>query len=158
MQRKLAWFLVLLWMSACDTPMDKPPPPGEPAPGTVGYYCGMTLEEHPGPKGQILLAEEAKPLWFSSVTDAFSYLRLEGATRRIAAFYVNDMGRAEWNRPQPGTWISAKSAYYSVGGKRTGGMGGVEIVPFATRNQAEAFTKQYGGRVQDYGQVVVSAH
>ncbi|MBF0602483.1 MAG: nitrous oxide reductase accessory protein NosL [Nitrospirae bacterium] len=145
---------VVLWMTACEKLPDTLPPPKEPAPGTMGYYCGMTLEEHPGPKGQIWVTGEKNALWFSSVADAFSYLKLEGITRPVAAFYVHDMGRADWDQPQPGTWIRAESAFFSVGGRRTGGMGATEIVPFATQDQADIFSRQYGGRVKNYQEVI----
>src|SRR5690625_7720646 len=35
----------------------------------TGYYCGMLLPEHEGPKGQIHLASRERPIWFTSVHD-----------------------------------------------------------------------------------------
>ncbi|MBF0341433.1 MAG: nitrous oxide reductase accessory protein NosL [Magnetococcales bacterium] len=154
MGRLQTLFLWLLLMSGCAGPGNEPaPPPLEPAPTAMGFYCGMALSEHPGPKGQIHVAGEPAPLWFSSVRDAFAYLQLEGATRRIQAFYVHDMGRADWRKPQAGTWIAAKGAIFVLGSRRGGGMGDAEIVPFGERAQAEAFAREYGGRVADYEMV-----
>jgi copper chaperone NosL len=36
--------------------------PREPDSHAVGYYCRMTLSEHPGPKGQLLLKGATYPL------------------------------------------------------------------------------------------------
>ena len=45
--------------------------------------------------------------------------------------YVNDMGVARWEAPEPGTWIDANGAWYVIGSDRMGGMGVPEAVPFA---------------------------
>ncbi|MBF0273266.1 MAG: nitrous oxide reductase accessory protein NosL [Magnetococcales bacterium] len=152
MGRLMPLLLVLtLLVSACGNPRNDPPPaPLEPAAGTTGFYCGMALSEHPGPKGQIHVAGESAPLWFSSVRDALAYLQLEGATRRIRAFYVHDMGRADWKNPQPGTWIAAEKAHFVLDSRRAGGMGQSEVIPFGTLPQAEGFAREYGGRVIDH--------
>ncbi|NGZ06574.1 MAG: copper resistance protein CopZ [Magnetococcales bacterium] len=143
--------IFLLVLTACGNPADESMPTvQEPPPEAKGFYCGMSLAEHPGPKGQLHMAGETQPLWFSSVHDAMAYLQLEGATRRIRAFYVHDMAKADWNKPQPGTWIDAQKSWFVLGSKRLGGMGGSEVVPFATQSQAETFAKEHGGRVLDY--------
>lgn len=148
---RIAILFLTLMLTACGNgPEEKPPAPLEPTSSTKGFYCGMTLAEHPGPKGQIHVAGEAGPLWFSSIRDALAYLQLEGATRRVRAFHVHDMGRADWNTPQAGTWIDATQAYFVLGSRREGGMGGSEVVPFGDKAKAEAFTAGFGGRVLDY--------
>ncbi|MEO5378710.1 MAG: nitrous oxide reductase accessory protein NosL [Magnetococcus sp. DMHC-6] len=128
--------------------------PKEPTPETMGYYCGMNLKEHSGPKGQIIVAGEENTLWFSTIQEAFSYSYLEGATRHILAFYVNDMGQSiDWDHPQPGSWIKAESAYYVLGSKRGQTTGDVEIVPFGSKPQAENFMHSYGGRVFSFNEI-----
>ncbi|MEO5372095.1 MAG: nitrous oxide reductase accessory protein NosL [Magnetococcus sp. DMHC-1] len=138
---------LLLLLAACGSPPDKPPAARNPDSDTVGYYCGMNLAEHVGPKSQIHVAGEAGPLWFSSVQDAFVYQQTEGATRRLLAFYVNDMSHADWQHPQPGPWIAAQSAWFVVGSRLSGGMGKTEIMPFGDQAAAEKFVQQFGGRV-----------
>ncbi|MBF0418173.1 MAG: nitrous oxide reductase accessory protein NosL [Magnetococcales bacterium] len=151
---RFACLILTLLLTACGNSLDdKPPAPLEPTNATKGFYCGMTLAEHPGPKGQLHVAGETAPLWFSSIRDALAYLQLEGATRRIRAFYVHDMGRADWQAPQAGTWIDATKAFFVLGSRREGGMGGAEVVPFADHAPAEAFTAAYGGRVLDYAAI-----
>ncbi|MBF0126118.1 MAG: nitrous oxide reductase accessory protein NosL [Magnetococcales bacterium] len=147
------WSLIfLILLTACAAPQEGTPPPLEPAGDTKGYYCGMNLAEHVGPKGQIHVAGEPGALWFSSMRDAFAYLRHEGKTRRILAFYVNDMGRAEWDHPQPGTWIEAREAHFVLGASRSGGMGTVELIPFGTPSAAQDWVRRHGGRVMVYGE------
>lgn len=131
----------------CDQSTASLPSPREPTGQEIGYSCRMALAEHTGPKAQIFLAGEAEPLWFSSVRDALIHARLEAGGRAISAFYVNDMGRATWNQPEPGTWIEAKAAVFVVGSHRGSGMDGAEVVPFSTRQSADTFTAEYGGRV-----------
>ena len=123
------------------------PPPAELAGDAVGYYCNMIAMSHPGPKGQVFLAGREKPLWFTSVRDAVAFTRLPEEPKSVIAIYVNDMGRASWDRPEPGTWTDARSAWYVVGSPVRGGMGAPEAVPFAEREAAGRFARERGGRV-----------
>ena len=128
------------------------PPPAELAGDAVGYYCNMIVMNHPGPKGQIFLAGREKPLWFASVRDAVAFTRLPEEPKSVIAIYVNDMGRTNWgrtsrDRPEPGAWTDARSAWYVVGSPMRGGMGAPEAVPFAEREAAERFARERGGRV-----------
>ncbi|MBS0303269.1 MAG: nitrous oxide reductase accessory protein NosL [Proteobacteria bacterium] len=114
----------------------------------TGYYCGMLLADHAGPKGQIHLAQRDKPLWFSSVRDTIAFTRLPEEPRDISAIYVNDMGRArDWEHPEAGTWINASTAWYVIDSDRRGGMGAPEAIPFGERAAADAFRQAHGGKV-----------
>jgi copper chaperone NosL len=125
--------------------------PREPGPEAVGHYCGMALKEHQGPKGQILLTAAKEPLWFSSVRDAFTYVEQDlTSERELAGFWVNDMAQGTWQTPAPGSWIDASTAWFVVGSKKAAAMGGSEAVPFQERAAAEAFAREYDGRVADY--------
>ncbi len=116
-----------------------------------GYYCGMLVLAHPGPKAQIWVAGRDGPLWFTSVRDAFAYLQSGEREGRLIAFYVQDMGQAEsWAHPGRDFFIPAKKAFYVWGSDRKGGMGAPELVPFASRADAEAFAARYGGRILRY--------
>lgn len=122
--------------------------PQEPGPEDVGHYCGMIVENHTGPKGQIFLADRAEPLWFSSVRDTLAFTMLPEEPDNIAAIFVNDMGEAtNWDNPEPGTWVAAHEAHYVVGSDARGGMGAPAIVPFGDRSAAEAFVERRGGRL-----------
>lgn len=124
------------------------PSPSEVLAEATGYYCGMRLAEHEGPKGQLYLASRSEPIWFSSVRDTIAFTRLPEEPRDIAAIYVNDMGRARnWAQPEPGTWIDARKAWFVIDSDVRGGMGAPEAVPFSDPAAAEAFQAQHRGRV-----------
>lgn len=121
----------------------------------VGHYCNMIVVDHPGPKAQVFESGQQKPLWFSSVRDAFAYNALPGEAQNVVATYVHDMSQADnWKRPpDDGIWIKAEDAHYVIDSSRRGGMGAQETVPFATAAAAETFKSQFGGRVVTYGEI-----
>lgn len=138
----------LLMLSACDRQETPPPSPAAQTAQAQGYYCGMLLSGHDGPKAQIWLRSGSAPLWFTSVRDAVIFTRLPEEPRDIAAFYVHDMERAQsWAAPGDDAFIDAFSAFYVIGSARRGGMGAPETVPFARREAAEAFADAEGGEV-----------
>lgn len=146
----LAWALLVL--PGCE---DDPPPP-EPRELTreaVGHYCNMIVADHLGPKGQIFLRSRDEPIWFSSVRDTVAFTMLPEEPKDIAAIYVTDNARADWDAPGPGTWIDAREAWYVVGSGRVGGMGAPEAVPFSDRAAADAFALSHGGRAVAFTEI-----
>lgn len=142
--------LALVVLAGCDraVPAAPPPPPAEVSDESTGYYCGMLLVDHEGPKGQVHLAGGSPPIWFSSVRDTIAFLRLPEEPKQVAAVYVNDMGRAaDWARPEAGAWVDARAAWFVLDSAMRGGMGANEAVPFGTQAAAEAFRARHGGRV-----------
>jgi len=129
------------------------PPPAALDRDAIGYYCSMIVADHVGPKGQVHLSGKDEPFWFSSVRDTVAFTMLPGEPRNIAAIYVNDMGRASWEQPEPDTWIDAREAWYVVGSGRTGGMGAPETVPFAERDAADGFARAHGGSVARFAEI-----
>lgn len=126
----------------------RPPSPNEVLAEATGYYCGMLLADHEGPKGQIHLVGREDPLWFSSVRDTIAFLRLPEESREVTAVYVNDMARAKnWAQPEPGAWVEAREAWFVLDSDRFGGMGAPEAVPFSAKDAAEAFRVRHGGRL-----------
>ena len=123
------------------------PAPVEPTREASGHYCGMILLDHSGPKAQVHLPNQPAPVWFSSVRDAIAFTMLPEEPRNFTAIYVNDMGLAQCDAPEPGTWIDANGALYVIGSDRMGGMGVPEAVPFATQEAAEGFVAAHGGRI-----------
>lgn len=116
---------------------------------SLGHYCQMNLLEHPGPKAQVHLAGmDGKPLFFSQVRDAIAYQRMPEQSGVITAIYVSDMGKAEsWDEPGADNWIAADAAIYVTGATVQGGMGAPELVPFSSREKAEAFAAGHGGQL-----------
>jgi copper chaperone NosL len=130
------------------------PAPQEISAEAEAQFCGMTLAEHPGPKGQLFVRGQDKPFWFASVRDTFAFTMLPEMPKNIAAIYVNDMGRARnWAAPEPGTWVEAREAVYVIGSHRRGGMETDEAVPFADPAAARRFAEQNGGRVVSYAEM-----
>ena len=63
------------------------------------------------------------------------------------------MSNANWDNPGADNWIEAKKAWYVLGSNRVGGMDAPEAVPFANKEAAKEFIKQYGGQVFNYADV-----
>ena len=79
--RKLALLAALagaLLVSGCNDQKtaEAAPPPQQMTASAIGRYCGMNVLEHPGPKGQIILASQKDAIWFSSARDAISFTML----------------------------------------------------------------------------------
>jgi copper chaperone NosL len=130
------------------------PPPVALTQEAVGHFCGMALVEHPGPKGQILLRGNDRPVWFSSARDAIAFTHLAEEAKAIRAIYVSDMGHAEsWDAPGARNWVEARRAFFVLGSDRRGGMGAEEAVPFSEKPAAEAFVAEHGGRVLAFAEV-----
>lgn len=133
---------------------EAPPPPHELTQRTMGHYCGMNVLEHPGPKGQILLASRLEPVWFSSARDTLSFTMLPEEPKDIRAIYVSDMGKAAtWEDPGASNWVDARRASFVIGSRMKGGMGADEAVPFSDRSAAEKFATENGGRVVAFAEV-----
>jgi copper chaperone NosL len=146
-------------LSACSEEETAELPP--PAPLTyeaVGHFCNMTVKDHHGPKGQVLLKSQEQPVWFSSVRDTIAFTLLPEEPKDILAVYVTDMSKAQsWENPESGGWIEAKSALFVTGSSRKGGMGAPEPVPFSTKEAAEKFVDQYGGKIVSLSGIPVSS-
>jgi copper chaperone NosL len=145
----LVAILLLPWLTSCDDDKQASlPPPQEITAESTGFICGMLLQDHAGPKGQVHVADMPWPLWFSSVRDTIAFIRMPDEAPRVRAVYVNDMGKAQsWADPGPGTWINAAQAYYVLGSRRQGSMGAPEAVPFGDEAVARAFVAEQGGRI-----------
>ena len=143
--------LAALLLAGCDGGGEQAaaaPDPVEVTAEATGHYCGMLLQDHAGPKGQIHLASRAEPVWFSSVRDTVAFTRLPEEPDDITAIYVNDMARAgDWDSPAAGTWIEARGAWFVIGSRQRGGMGAPEAVPFGAEAEARTFAEENGGRV-----------
>lgn len=142
-------FLALL-LPGCDKEEDavQVPPPMTLTREAAGHFCGMGLVEHPGPKGQILLRGDDRPVWFTSARDTAAFTLLDEESKAIRAIYVSDMGKApSWEEPGAANWVEARQAWFVLGSDRRGGMGAEEAVPFSDRAAADRFAADHGGRV-----------
>lgn len=145
--------LLIFFLLACDNSSPKQIfTPQAVTRDDIGYYCNMIVEDHTGPKGQILLTNKENAVWFTSARDAVAFTLLPDEPNNIAAFYVTAMDEAEWNHPekQISSWIHAKLAWYVIKSKKRGGMGQMEVIPFKLKRSASNFVKEYGGEVVSY--------
>jgi copper chaperone NosL len=122
----------------------------EPADDTACALDGMLLKDFPGPKAQILYAE-GKPDFFCDLMDLFATVLAPEQKRHVAAMFVQDMGKTDWDHPQ-GNWIDAKTALYVVGSKKAGSMGPT-FGSFSDRQDAEAFMNKEGGRIVRFDEI-----
>jgi len=148
--RVLCVFVVAVFLVGCNQDAAKSvvPPPVALNSDAMGVFCGMNLMEHPGPKGQIITAGRIDPFWFTSVRDTVAFTLMPEQPRDIRAIYVSDMARAaSWEDPGATNWIDARKAFFVIESRKKGGMGAAEAVPFGTREAADAFAAENGGRV-----------
>jgi copper chaperone NosL len=146
---------LLLVLAGCFGESDAPlPGPRELTREAIGHYCQMIVADHSGPKAQIYVVGREAPFWFASVRDAFAFMMLPGEAKNVRAVYVNDMGKAaNWDSPEPGTWIDARKAFFVLGSARKGGMGQKETVPFSSKEAAAAFISAHGGTITEFSKV-----
>jgi copper chaperone NosL len=120
----------------------------------LGYFCGMTVNQHNGPKGQIFLKGQKDPIWFVSVRDALAFTKLPDEAYKVKAIYLTDMGKAiTWDHPGDKSWFKADGALFVSGSSKKGGMGGGELIPFSSQAAADAFMDKFGGVIIKYKDV-----
>jgi copper chaperone NosL len=149
--QKTITLLFIIFLSACEkTPAIETPAAQTLTREASGYYCLMTVVNHNGPKGQIILTDKQQALWFTSVRDTIAFTLSPEEPKNIAAIYVNDMSDADWDNPGADNWIDARSAWYVLNSGHSGGMGAAEAVPFATKEKADLFVIDQGGSVYNF--------
>ncbi|MEI8362379.1 MAG: nitrous oxide reductase accessory protein NosL [Betaproteobacteria bacterium] len=146
------WTLPLIFLAVL-TACNKPTAPVTALEITTGTSCsldGMTLADFPGPKAQIHYVT-GEPDYFCDTVEMFSsYLNPE-QKKRITGIFTQDMGKANWEKPQ-GNWVDAKQAFYVLGSKKTGSMGPT-LAAFTRQQDADNFAKEFGGKVLPFDKV-----
>ncbi|AJD46156.1 copper resistance protein CopZ [Rhizobium sp. SEMIA 4085] len=149
-----AMITAVLLLVGCEKTETAAPPAMLLTSQAVDHYCGMTVLEHPGPKGQIILQSRDEPVWFTSSRDAVAFTKLPEEPKDIAAIYVSDMSRASsWEHPGNDNWIDARGAHYVIDSSLRGGMGAAETVPFSSREAAAAFAVKNGGKIVGFEEI-----
>ncbi len=147
----LAGLAALPLLASCrkdGTAASQPPVPI--GPDDVCAVCGMTIAKQPGPKAEAYLEDQPGVLKFGGTVDFFSFILQPENRDRLQAAYVQDMAQADWNHPVD-HWIDARKAWY-VPTKELHGEMGPTLASFASRADAEAFAKRYGGEVLTFAQ------
>ena len=122
----------------------------EPGSDTACALDGMLLKDFPGPKAQIHYVE-GKPDFFCDLLELFSALLVPEQKRPVAAAFVQDMGKTDWDHPSA-NWIDAKTAVYVVGSQKRGSMGPT-FGSFSSVQDAEQFAKTEGGKIFRFEQI-----
>lgn len=149
--KKLFALTLLLLITACEKTQTVEAPPAQTLSREAnGYYCLMTVINHDGPKGQIILSDKQEALWFTSVRDTIAFTLSPEEPKNVAAIYVNDMSDADWDNPGVDNWIDAHDAWFVLGSNLAGGMGAPEAVPFSTKEKAALFASKQGGSVYTF--------
>ena len=112
---------------------------------------GMLLADYPGPKAQIHYVGQAAPVFFCDTVELLNSLLRPEQVRKVAAVFVQDMGRANWEQPR-GCWTDARSAFYVLGSKRHGSMGPT-IGSFTLESAARKSTEEWGGKVMRFDEI-----
>ena len=150
-----ALLFAVVSLPACEPAKQAERPPPAPFDSQASaHFCGMAVGEHPGPKGQVWLDDQKKPLWFSSVRDTIAFTLLPEEPKNIRVIYVSDMTNVPtWDKAADGAWIDAKTAIYVIGSRIAGGMGAAEEVPFSDKKAAEAFARRNGGKLVSFNEI-----
>lgn len=130
--------------------------------------CGMIIEKHPGPNGQLFYREHdpeghANPARFDSLKQCFFPYRLEHEQLgwSLAAAYVTDYSTVDFtlqaegdtafisSHPDAGAFAPAADLTYVVGSDVQGAMG-PDFIPFSIRADAETFAASNGGDLVAY--------
>jgi nitrous oxide reductase accessory protein NosL len=133
--------------------------------------CGMVIQNHPGPVGQVFFEDNApegheNPAYFDALKQCMFPYRLERENRgwSVAAQYVTDYSSVDYDVSTEGgdTYVSshvgaaafapAEELYYVVESEVKGAMG-PDFVPFSAEADATAFAEEYGGDVVEYGDI-----
>ncbi|MEO8779080.1 MAG: nitrous oxide reductase accessory protein NosL [Rhodanobacter sp.] len=150
----LAVLLVLL-LTACGS---SEPPPAQAAvdihKGDTCAVCGMYVDAGPGPRAQAWVEGNKTPLKFGSTRDFFAYVLDPENQAGLQQLLVQDSARINWQHPsnQAPTFVDARSAWY-VAWQPLSGLMGPTFASFATRQDAGAFVRAYGGEILSFSEV-----
>lgn len=155
---RIACCLVIfsLLLGGCNKPPEEAPPP--PAPLTrddTGYFCGMIVEDHAGPKSQVFLEGQSRPLWFTTARDGIAFTRLPEETRPVSILYVSAVDLGGWDNPEadPANMIEASAAWFVISSGQRGSMGAPEAIPFSSEQAARTFADEHGGTVVKFADI-----
>ena len=111
----------------------------------IGYYMQMIVADHDGPKAQLWLEDQTKPIWFVDVRDAIKFTRSAEEADNIAIIYAHDMAKNPDYRKVKDIWVDLEDAVFVIKSRMKGGMGMPETIPFSDKNSALTFIEEHGG-------------
>ncbi len=123
--------------------------------------CGMIIEDHPGPVGQIHFADDepegGRPGQFCSSTCTYEYLFAEeDGDREVLAAFLTDYSAVEYDVSEEGSDVlfsshveaeafASLSALTVIAGSDVAGAMGPELIPFSEADDVDEFLAEYGG-------------
>lgn len=122
--------------------------------GDTCAVCGMYIEGMPGPRGEAYVEGRRAPLKFGSTRDFFAYVLEPEHQQMLQQLFVQDAATIAWKHPSnaPSTFTDARKAWYVAWQPMPGGMGPT-LASFAKRADAQAFVREHGGEMLQFGQV-----
>lgn len=129
--------------------------------------CGMVIEDHPGPNGQIFFDDHSpsghdNPAWFDALTDLFSYLfEKETLDWKPVVTYVTDYSTVDYSIEDhedttyiesfvaAETFAAADEVVYVIESGVNGAMG-PDLIPFSDPEEAATFSETHGGTIIEY--------
>jgi len=123
--------------------------------GDECHLCGMLITRFDGPKGEAFRKEQQDKVFkFCSTRDMFSYYLDPENTRNVAQMLVHDMSKMPWGSDSINDkhFIDAKTAWYVAGSEKTGAMGQT-LASFSQESDAQAFAKEFGGKVLSFKEI-----
>lgn len=119
------------------------------------HLCGMLITNFDGPKGEVFRKEQGENVFkFCSTRDMFSYYLDPENTRNVSQILVHDMSKMPWGSDSIDDkyFIDAKKAWFVTGSEKTGAMGKT-LASFSLQSDAQAFSKEFGGKVLSFKDV-----
>jgi len=119
------------------------------------HLCGMLITRFDGPKGEVFRKETGDQVFkFCSTLDMFSYYLDPENKRNVAQMLVHDMSKMPWGSDSIDDkyFIDAKTAWYVLDSEKTGAMGKT-LASFSQQSDAQAFTKEFGGKVISFAEI-----
>ncbi len=161
MTKRHYWFFIpafaaLLLLSGCERSDEtaQSRAPVSISDGDECHVCGMTINNHPGPKGQVFIRNNATPFKYCSTRDLFSHILQPEVRSRITQIYTHDMGSTGWEAPSNAAFTDARQAWYVIHHPMTGAMGPT-LASFAEKSAAENFREQHGGELVRFDDITL---
>lgn len=138
--RRLAVVLALALLTSAPAATEEIGP-RQPAETDRCPVCGMLVGPHPDWLAQIVLADD-EALFFDGAKDLFRFLL--DAKERAEAARAREVGVTFVTSYYDRKPIRARDAYFVTGSDVLGPMG-AELIPHASREEAEEFQRDHGG-------------
>lgn len=112
--------------------------------------CGMYPARFPRWAAQTLFKDGAAH-FFDSPVDLFAFLhRLD---RHDRSYTLDDVAVSFVKNHESGQWIEAQQAFFVNGSSVVGPMRDADLPAFASREAAEAFARQHGGKLLSFADI-----